>query len=274
MKPSLAKLRTSLALRRFYAGRDRAALGREISAIVITVDPNPLYERCLASVRAQSIMPHTIEIVRNEMPASKASQVGLERIETPYYLSVDGDMVLHPTCIERLYFEMQRHENCAEALATLIDPYLGEITGVRLYRTEPVRAIGFYPLRSEKGHDRFMTAELARCGYQVVNCRSVQGLHHPVYTADEAFWKFRVMGEKLRHYPSYRPTFEETTRRLMRAWTDGNDEVALVALAGLFEGLESEDTGAELTYEGRAGHEGLRRLTEYLEAARARRAGG
>jgi hypothetical protein len=269
----LRALRLRLAMRRFYAARDRAALGAEISAVVFTVDPNPLLDRCLASVRRQSIPPACIEVVRNEMPASKASQVGLERVRTPFYLSVDGDMVLHPRCIERLFFEMQRAPGCAESIGALEDPYLGPIIGVRLYRTEPVRAIGFHPLTGEKGHDRRMTQRLQEAGHAVVNCRAILGLHHPEYTPEEAYWKFKVTGEKLRHYPDFRPSFEETARRLALAWTERGDEIALYGLAGLFDGIGAEDVQQELTYEGRSTHPPFLRLRGYLEGRRGRKAG-
>ena len=263
-----ARVRKRWWVRRFRdvaAGLDRDAVSKQISAVVLTVDPSSLLDECLAALEKQTLPPGHIEIVRNVSPASKAVQEGSDRVHTPFYTLVDEDMVLAPTCLEHLYAVLTSRDDCAEALACLQDPIMGVITGVRMYRTEVVRAIGFHPLEGEKGWDRKMNQTLQEQGYASLHCELVEGDHHPRYEPYEIFWKYRFISEKLRHYRRAPAAFEEHVDMLVDHWKRSRDPIALYGLAGLFEGLQTEDPSQELTYEGRLEHPALQGIRDFLE---------
>jgi len=260
----------SLQFRQFSASLDPGKASREITAVILTVDPNHLFERCMDSVRNQSIRPCAVEVVRNVSPVSKARQEGLEKVLTPFYVNVDGDMDLGPTCFERLFFTMTRSSRCGEAEASLVDPLLGIIKGVKMYRTEPVRTIGFHPLTDDKTEDRFMSRKLAEQGFVVRDTHTVEGAHHPVYQPLEAFWRFRFMSEKLRYYNYPLEGFLDYYRTLSRGWKRTGDTIFLYALAGLFDGIQAENIEGDLNYEERATHEAFRKFDAFIRSTSPR----
>jgi hypothetical protein len=244
---------------------DTSAAVSRITAAILTVDPSLSLPACLESVRSQNLPPCTVEVIRNVSPFSRASQEALDRITTEYYVQVDDDMVLHPTCFERLFFLMETEPHCAQSVAQLSDPVFGTLTGVKMYRTEPVRSVGFFPLRGEKGCERHMTEQLQALGYVTARSRSIEGIHHPEYSAQDMYWKFHFLGEQLRYYPDTRSRMLELVTLLSRRWDDHHDTLTLFGIAGLFSGLQSEDAGSELDYSTREGAPAFDRLKEFLD---------
>ncbi|HOD72828.1 MAG TPA: hypothetical protein PKO27_17550 [Deltaproteobacteria bacterium] len=240
-------VRFSLFQRRF----DRSGASGGISAAILTVDPSSYLEQCLESIRKQTLAPSRVEVIRNVTPFSKASQEALDRIETEYYVQVDEDMVLKPTCFERLYFLMMDDPACAQSVADLEDPVFGRITGIKMYRTGPVRSIGFHPFQDEKGCERFMTRELSNKGFATLRTRSIQGMHHPSYTQLDIFWKFHFIGEQLRYYQQNPRVLSDYLEILARRWQRHHDTLAIFGLAGLFSGLQTDAPSLELDYANR-----------------------
>jgi hypothetical protein len=111
-----------------------------------------------------------------------------------------------------------------------------------------------------------MTARLKEQGFTMVRENRLGGVHHPVYLPHEAFWKFRVNAEKARYYGDRNPSFRELADNVMDYWRRTNDDVALYALAGLFEGLKSDDVTRELTYVGRESDPAFLKVRAFLES--------
>lgn len=261
----LLDLREGIRFRRFRGSLDTSAASSRITATILTVDPSRSFPACLESVRSQNLPPCTVEVIRNVSPFSKASQQALDRVTTEYYVQVDDDMVLHPTCFERLFFLMETENNCAQSMAQLSDPVFGTITGVKMYRTKPVRSVGFFPLRGEKGCERHMTEQLHALGYVTARSRSIEGVHHQEYTEHDMYWKFHFLGEQLRYYPDTRNRMLDLVTLLCRRWNARHDNLTLFGLAGLFSGLQSEDVGSELDYSARNGVLSFSRIKEFLD---------
>ncbi len=245
---------------------DRTGTSRRISAAILTVDPSGYLEQCLESIRKQTLAPSRIEIIRNVTPFSKASQEALDRVETEYYVQVDEDMVLKPTCFERLYFLMMDDTACAQSVAELEDPVFGRVTGVKMYRTAPVRSIGFHPFHDEKGCERFMTRELSNRGFTTHRTRSIQGLHHPSYTPQDIFWKFHFIGEQLRYYQQSPRVLSEYLEILVRRWQRHHDTLTIFGLAGLFSGLQTDAPSLELDYADRKDSWIFQKIKEIIDS--------
>lgn len=267
--------------RRLGRGSDRAPRApidrkasscRDVTALVFSCDPSPLLEECLTALQAQTLPARRIEIVRNVTPISRAFQEGLDRVETPYFASVDDDMILHPRCFEQLHYLLTRNRDRAEVVLGLEDPLLGVIEGIHFYRTSAVIPIGFYPC-DEKGPERRLNRKLREAGYETLTDTSiVAGRHHPVYTPLAAFWKYRFTGENVLYYPSDEWKYGDTSMlfyfldRLSAHWLKTGDLTAVYALAGLFEGVSNvNDFGRPLSYEGRDGHPDFEKIHDLLK---------
>ncbi len=261
----LLDVREEIRFRRFRRSIDTSDASSRITAAILTVDPSRSFPACLESVHSQNLPPCTVEVIRNVSPFSRASQQALDRIATEYYVQVDDDMVLHPTCFERLFFLMETEHHCAQSVAQLSDPVFGTVTGVKMYRTEPVRSVGFFPLRGEKGCERHMTEQLQTLGYVTARSRSIEGVHHPEYSTRDMYWKFHFLGEQLRYYPDTRSRMLELVTLLSKRWDAHHDTLTLFGIAGLFSGLQSEDAGSELDYSTRNRDPAFDRLKEFLD---------
>lgn len=244
---------------------------REVTAVIFTCGSSSSFDKCLESVNAQTLAPSHIEIVRNLTPIDRAFQEGLERVRTPFYASVDDDMILYPRCFEQLYYMITRNSNRAEVVLGLDDPLLGPIQGIHFYRTDLVKPIGF--TSEEKGPERRLNRKLREAGHECPAFSNlVVGQHHPVYSPLEAFWKYRFLGTNLRYHSIDEWSYYGTSLlfyhldKLFKYWRKTDDLIAIYALAGLFDGL-SEDANISdtLSYEGRDQHPEFQRLYDYLK---------
>jgi GT2 family glycosyltransferase len=114
-----------------------------ITAVILTVDPSHLFERCMESVRRQTLQPSRIEVVRNVMPVAAALDEGLRRVQTEYFVLVDDDMVLNEDCFARLRALITENPKRADVVCMLMDPLVGKTGGIHIYRTRVLREIGF-----------------------------------------------------------------------------------------------------------------------------------
>lgn len=249
----------------FIRKADLGKLSEKITAVVRTVGPNHLLDDCLRSVKEQNVPASHVVVVENEFPASRSAQVGLDQVETPYFVLVDGDMVLSQTCFARICFILETHSECAEAIARLIDPIAGKLFGVRMYRTDVVSRIGFHPA-PEKGEDRYMTRMILTEGYKTIHCHQVVGKHHPVYLPHEVYWKYRFIGQKIGYYDLGRERFGEHLDRVMALWRKEQSELAIYGLSGLLDGIRAEKSNSCLDYRGREEAPGFLALKHFLES--------
>ncbi len=262
---SLLNMREEIRFRRFRGSLDTSVATSRITAAILTVDPSRTLSACVESVRSQTLPPATIEIIRNVSPFSRASQQALNSIGTEFYVQVDDDMILHSTCFERLFFLMATERRCAQSVARLRDPIFGTITGVKMYRTEPVRSVGFFPFDGEKGCERHMTEQLEAQGYVTARTMSIEGIHHPLYTPKEMYWKFHFFGEQLRYYKDDGSRMMDLLDLLTHRWAAHPDDLTLYGLAGLFSGIQAEHPEQELDYSKRTESPSFDRLKEVLD---------
>ncbi len=232
---------------------DRKKVSNEITAVVLTVGENRFVDQCIQSIRMQTLPPIDIKIIKNITPFSKASQKGLESVNTPFYVSVDEDMILNPNCFERLYYYTALDEKCGETVLRLKDPILGRLWGIHMYRVDAVRPIGFHPLTGEKGCERQMNAFLRKNGFRSKHIDLLAGLHHPVYTPKDAFWKYRFIGEKYIYYRdgSGHEILKEGVNRLCEYWLEKQSNLVIYAMAGLIDGIQSDTPSKQLNYQDR-----------------------
>lgn len=214
------------------------------------------------AINEQTLKPSSIEIVKNVFPISKAFQTGLDRVETEYYVSVDGDMILYPTCIQRLFQVIDSDETIGEVNLQLDDPILGSIPCIRIYRTKIIREIGFK--EDDKGCERVMYQKINDAGYKTISLLNSGGLHHPIHLPHEIFLRFRFISEQIRYYGGGVELFNENLKCLVNYWTRTKDVSALYGIAGLFDGLQVEDISHPLSYEGREEYVPYKKIHDFV----------
>ncbi len=175
----------------------------DVSAVVLTIGES-FAGRALASVAAQTVSPHEVIVVENVSPFFRAMNEAARRVTTPFFVQVDADMILDPTCFEALRAGVD--EETGIVVAELRDPLLGQVVGVKLFRTEWIRRIGF---RDSISPDTDFGAAIGRRGWTTRYIglpagrpgahRVTFGEHRPDYTPAYTYRKHVVEGSRLRY---------------------------------------------------------------------------
>ena len=130
------------------AARNAIDLTDEVTVFVSTVGETSL-PSCLAHLAEQDCR-FQLRMIENVAPMSAAFQAMLDACETPYYVQVDEDMLLHPDAVRRLHANLR----CAPAdvafvVACLHDVHLeAPVQGVKIFRHGIVRRYPFADVQS------------------------------------------------------------------------------------------------------------------------------
>jgi hypothetical protein len=178
-------------------------MSSDVSAVILTMG-EPSTARALASVAAQTAPVRDVVVIEGVSPFHRAINQGARRVQTPFFVQVDSDMILDPTCIAILRGRVA-HDSGIVA-AELRDPLEGQVVGIKLFRTECFRA-GDMP--DSIAQDMDFGRILARNGWQThyvdtpgndgVQPRPTVGEHRPDYTVPYTFRKMLIEGARLRH---------------------------------------------------------------------------
>jgi hypothetical protein len=175
----------------------------DVSAVVLSLG-EPTLARALASLSAQTYPLHEIILVDNVSPFSRAFNEGAGRVSTPFFVQVDADMTLDATCVQELRASM----GAATGLAygELRDPLMGQVVGIKMFRTECVRRSAF---RDSISPDTDFRAAIRRAGWGVTYLGRPAapseaqprtfGDHRPDYTPLYVFGKYLLEGRRYRY---------------------------------------------------------------------------
>lgn len=175
----------------------------EVTAVVLSVG-EPHTQRALDSLLTQSQPLHAHLIVERVSPFSRAINEGARRVTTPYFVQVDADMILDPTCVERLLAEMQ--PDTGIVVGELRDPMVGQVVGIRLFRTS---CFGGGGMPDSISPDTDFGVRLSEQGWRTTYVQSPKaapntakptvGEHRPDYTPSYTHRKFLLEGARVRH---------------------------------------------------------------------------
>jgi len=165
----------------------------QVSAILLTSGQKSTAQ-ALRSLREQSHPLTEILTIEGVRPFAAAFNAGVKRVSTPFFLQCDADMILHKTCLQQLLAKMQRRT--ALVTGMLDDPLQGQISGVKLFRTEVCRQ---FPLTPEPPCDVRQMQEWQAQGWELSIVRFVVG-EHGGDLSDETyqFERFAFLGHKIR----------------------------------------------------------------------------
>jgi len=208
----------------------------DVSALVLSIG-EPTTQAAIDSIDGQSLRPRETIVVRDVTPFHKAMNTGVAHVQTPFFVQVDADMILDPHCIAALRKGMRPHIGIV--VARLRDALVGQVVGVKLFRTECFRAAAF-PDSISPDTDFLNAIGLAgwKTNYigQLESAESDQwdcfGEHRPAYTPAYTYRKHLLEGSRYRYRRSV-SGFRWRLNRLEVSWHPS----ALLAQIGLARGL-------------------------------------
>ena len=175
----------------------------DVTAIVLATGEATL-DRALASVRAQTYELADTVIVEGVTPFHRAFNAGAAAVRTPYFVQVDADMVLDPTCVADLRELMTPGVGILAGL--LRDPLIGRVPAVKLFRTACFEGaslpnsiapeIDFYRAGQLAG---WLTLYALRADGSAAAGWHTFGEHRPAYTPAYTYATYYLLGSKYRY---------------------------------------------------------------------------
>jgi len=188
---------------------------RPITALIISVD-EPQLPRCLEAVRNQTVPFSDIIHMNNVSPENIAFNSGIFRVQTDWFVKIDGDMILYPNALELAFGEfgeMQDGVYCYNFL--LYDVFLEvNLRGCGVMNTEICRKV---PYPNMLGNDLWFGKKLRTMGYKKVNCKPIIGTHFDNPDELQVFRRFFCHGIKHNNRYVYNPLrihYEKTSNSL------------------------------------------------------------
>jgi len=232
------------------AARDAVDLTDEVTVFVPTVGAASL-PSCLAHLAEQDCR-FRLRMIENVAPMSAAFQAMLDLCETPYYVQVDEDMLLHPDAVRRLHANLR----CAPAdvafvVACLHDVHLeAPVQGVKIFRHGIVRRYPFADVQSceldqidRMRADGFTYQLMPRDGDGTADAIAfpfrILGLHGGIYSPRSVYERFRTLEMARRKHPRRFRHQEEWPRMLVERFLERRNPLDFYALMGLLAGTLS-----------------------------------
>lgn len=136
-----------------------------IEALVISAG-EPQLERCLESVKNQTIPFSNIFHISNVVPQHEAFNQGIKKITDEWVMKVDGDMVLYDNAVEMVTDYISNNKDFSiYAFMVYDDLFDGEIIGCKVYKTEMFSKIRHPNLLC---NDTYVEKRLRLMGYKMV----------------------------------------------------------------------------------------------------------
>jgi hypothetical protein len=215
----------------------------DVSAVVLSVG-EPCVARAIESLTRQSLPLAEVVRIDHVSPFFRAINEGARRVRTPFFVQVDADMVLDPGCVQTMRESMT--DGIGIVVAELRDALGGQITGIKLFRTECFARGGMSDTISQ---DTDFVDALARRGWRTEYVeqagralpRPTVGEHCPDYTPGYTFRKFVREGAKLR-YRGARHGLFAMMGRLEDSVHPMSDLAQLSLAQGFFEGERRDES--------------------------------
>src|SRR3989304_639862 len=76
-----------------------------VSGLLLTIGESTFPE-ARAALQRQSVSLHRIVVIENVRPFSEAFNQGVSKVDTPFFVQCDADMMLNENCVEVLFSKM------------------------------------------------------------------------------------------------------------------------------------------------------------------------
>lgn len=182
---------------------DARKVSSGVTALVLSTGESTT-DASIASVRAQSLPVDTIIVVRDVRPFHRALNSGVAQVTTPFFLQVDADMLLDPSCVARLRRAMRPDVGIAVGL--LRDDLVELVVGIKLFRTACFANFRFGDSISPDTDfvdriaiDGWRTVYVGRRRYSKRVPWQTLGAHRPDYSPLYTYRKHLLEGERYRY---------------------------------------------------------------------------
>jgi glycosyltransferase involved in cell wall biosynthesis len=167
---------------------------REIGALIISAD-NPQLERCLESVKNQTVPFSNITLIDNVSPEHVALNRGLEEAKDEWLMKIDGDMILYPNAVEIALKRIGEGNEKAYAYNFILyDSFLKHnLRGCGVVVRSVIRKVPYPNLLMD---DVWVGQKLRRMGFVIERYREVVGTHFENPSEFQVFKRFYIMGIK------------------------------------------------------------------------------
>lgn len=175
----------------------------DVSAILLSLG-EPSLPKVRNALDQQTYGLSEVVTVEQVHPFHRAFAAGVARVRTPFFVQVDADMVLDPHCVEALRGSVE--DDVGIVCGNLRDPLMGQVEGVKLFRTEVARLI---PQADTVSSETDFVDALERRGWRLKYIgrlpddgnqpHRTYGDHVPDYTASYTFQKYLLEGRKYRY---------------------------------------------------------------------------
>jgi hypothetical protein len=180
-----------------------AAPESDVSALVLTVG-EPTTERAMESIRRQTLAPREVIVIRDVRPFHQALNAGAARVRTSFFIQVDADMILDPTCVAMLRAEAT--EDAGIVVGRLRDELIGGVVGIKLFRTRCFEGVAF---RNSISPDTDFGKDIAAAGWKTLYAGALPdsgaevwtrfGHHRPSYTIEYTYKRYLLEGRRYRY---------------------------------------------------------------------------
>lgn len=214
-----------------------------IDAMIISCG-EPQLERCIESVKNQTVPFSNIIHVDGIIPESVATNMGIQQVTQEWFMRIDGDIILYPNAVSIVTEQIEK--NLAEKIGMLIfysyDSFIRRIVtaGAVVTNTEAVRSVGWKNhLRSDNNTKRKMERYgwTARTALEKAK-RIVVGTHFDDPSEFQIFHRFYITAFKWKD--SIEGT-RSTKDRLSTLYKSTGDSRYIHALKSFEYGLENPE---------------------------------
>lgn len=208
----------------------------DVSAVVLTVGESTTAE-AIRAVEAQTLPVREVVTVEGVSPFHHALNEGAARVQTPYFVQVDADMILDPICVETLRSLFT--PSLARVSGFLRDRLLGRVCCIKMFRTA---VFADHSVPNTIAQDADFSRQIEAKGWlTLIALRYLPnrdewhtfGEHRPSYSPHYTFNRFLIEGRRAR----YRKDTQGFRSRLARLHRQAMQDASLLAQIGLGHGI-------------------------------------
>jgi hypothetical protein len=231
-------IKTAKKFTEFFLSFDKKDLTEQLTVFVINAGENPNYDDCIKSVYDQTCS-FQLKFIEDISPMSRAFQKMIDECETPYYVQVDGDMILNSDAIETIYNKLVTSDkNISIVTYMLKDVHLDfDIYGIKGYKHDILKN---YPYNLEIiSCEMEQVKRMESNGYKIDMIEETMGYHSPKWTPELIYERYFDLMEKWKVHKYY--WVGKLPAKLLNMFKNNPSDLNFFALAGTMESLSSEE---------------------------------
>lgn len=210
-----------------------------IEALLISVD-EPQLERCLESIKNQTVPFSNLVHINNIQPYSSAYNEGISKLKDDWFTVINGDHILHLNAVEKITSKIKENNEpkIVGHLYCILDTFLNiEWGGIGTFKTDVVSKYRFH---NRLDAERIVGRRLFKHGFIMKRHEGYLGTHFDSPDEFEVYRRFYIVGLKFKGVEVER--FYQNVDSLYKS--TGNNLYLIAMKAILFAGKKKEYPGS------------------------------